>query len=67
MDKIWYRNPSKSEIIDRCGGDEKMNDQKSNAKKKQLKLNCVELMSFIYSLTEGKFAILGKCSCELSI
>jgi len=23
MDKIWYRNPSKSEVIDRCGGDEK--------------------------------------------
>jgi len=44
-----------------------MNDQKSNAKKTQKTLNCVELMSFIYSLTEGKFAILGKCSCELSI
>ena len=23
MDKIWYRNPSKSEVIGRCGGDEK--------------------------------------------
>ena len=23
MDKIWYRNPSKSEVIDSCGGDEK--------------------------------------------
>ena len=22
MDKIWYRNPSKSEVIGRCGGDE---------------------------------------------
>jgi len=22
MDKIWYRNPSKSQVIDRCGGDE---------------------------------------------
>ena len=21
MDKIWYRNPSKSEVIGRCGGD----------------------------------------------
>ena len=35
MDKIWYRNPSKSEVI---GGDEKkrmtmQNRQKSNAKK----------------------------------
>ena len=22
MDKIWYRNPSKSEVIGRCDGDE---------------------------------------------
>ena len=38
MDKIWYRNPSKSEVIGGCGGDEKprmttQNRQKSNAKK----------------------------------
>ena len=26
LDKIWYRNPSKSEVIGRCGGDEKPND-----------------------------------------
>ena len=23
MDKIWYRNLSKSEVIGRCGGDDK--------------------------------------------
>jgi len=23
MDNIWYKNPSKSEVIGRCGGDEK--------------------------------------------
>ena len=39
MDKIWYINPSKSEVIGRCGGDDKktrmttQNRQKSNAKK----------------------------------
>jgi len=26
MDKIWYRNTSKSGVIGRCGGDEKTND-----------------------------------------
>ena len=26
MDKIWDRNPSKSEVIGRCGGDKKTND-----------------------------------------
>ena len=36
MDKIWDRNPSKSAVIGRCGGDEKttQNRQKSNAKLK---------------------------------
>ena len=30
MDKIWYRNPSKSEVIGRCGGDEKTEWPKHN-------------------------------------
>ena len=30
-------NPSKLEVIGRCGRDEKTNDQKSNAKKKKEK------------------------------
>ena len=35
MDKIWYRNPSKSELIGRCGGDEKTEEPtKVNAKQK---------------------------------
>ena len=42
MNKIWYRNPSKSEVIGRCGGDEKtewprITDNKSNAKKNRFK------------------------------
>ena len=32
MDKIWYRNPSKSEVNGRCGGDEKTNDHAEPAK-----------------------------------
>jgi len=39
MAKIWDRNHSKSEVIGRCGGDEKLNDHvvptKLNAKKKK--------------------------------
>ena len=39
MDMIWDENPSKSDVIGRCGGDQKtrmitQNRQKSNAKKK---------------------------------
>ena len=26
MDKLWDRNPSKSDVIGCCDGDEKMND-----------------------------------------
>jgi len=45
MDKIWYRNPSKSEVsevIGRCGGDEKnewprRTDWSRTLKKKQKK------------------------------
>ena len=32
MDKIWYRNPSKSEVTGRCGGDEKPNDHEEPTK-----------------------------------
>ena len=47
MDKIWDRNPSKSEVIGRCGGDKKrmttQNRQKSNDKiQKNKKLTCQE-------------------------
>ena len=43
MDKIWDGNPSKSEIIGRCGGDENTrmttrNRHKSNAKKEKYNL-----------------------------
>ena len=41
MDKIWYRNPSKSEVIGHCGGDEKnewpgRTDKSRRLKKKKL-------------------------------
>ena len=40
MDKIWYRNPLKSEVIGRCDGDEitewpRRTDKKYKAKKTQ--------------------------------
>ena len=35
MDKIWYRNPSKSEVIGGCGGDEKTNDHAEQTKVKR--------------------------------
>jgi len=37
MDKIWYRNPSKLEVIGRCGGDEKTNDHAEPIKSRTLK------------------------------
>ena len=50
MDKISDRNPSKSEVIGRCGG---MNRQKSNAKKTTtfvvLKLISIKLKLTVFS------------------
>ena len=38
MDKIWDRNPSKSEVIGRCGADEKKtNDHTEPTKVERLK------------------------------
>jgi len=37
MDKIWYRNPSKSEIVGRCGGDEKNERPRRTDKSRMLK------------------------------
>ena len=43
MDKIWDRNPSKSQVIGRCGGDEKTNDHAEPLKNKVsfIKINTV--------------------------
>ena len=35
MDKIWDRNPSKSKVIGRCGGDQKTNKSQTLKKKKE--------------------------------
>ena len=37
MDKIWYRNPSKSEVIGRCGGDKKNEWPRRTDKSRTLK------------------------------
>ena len=36
MDEIWYGNPSNSEVIGRCGGDEKTNDHAEPTKSRTL-------------------------------
>ena len=37
MDKIWVRNPSKSEVIGRCGGDENTEWPRRTDKSRMLK------------------------------
>ena len=37
MDNIWYRNPSKSEVIGRCDGDEKTEWPRRTDKSRTLK------------------------------
>ena len=50
MDKIWYRNPSKSEVIGRCGGDEKTEWPRKTDKSRTLNKNKQkQLSSSIFS------------------
>ena len=58
MDKIWYRNLSKSEVIGCCGGDKKnesttQNRQKSNVKKKKKVVASHPVSCFLFCLSKG--------------
>ena len=60
MDKIWYRNPSNSEVIGCCGGDEKnewsrRTDKKSNAKKTINKKNNDITSIHLYLLKQQQY------------
>ena len=43
MDKIWYRNPLKSEVIGRRGGDEKTDGHAEPTKVERKKNNTKEI------------------------
>ena len=47
MDKIWYRNPSKSEVIGRCGGDEKNEWPRRTEKRSTLKTKTKQKSFFL--------------------
>ena len=42
---MWYRNPSQSEVIGRCGGDEKTNDHAEPKKGEREKNNVILTLS----------------------
>ena len=48
MDKIWYRNSSRSEVIGRCGGDEKTDDHAELTKVKRLIILKNKLMQGLF-------------------
>ena len=43
MDMIWYRNPSKSEVIGRSGGMKKTNDHAEPTNSRTLKIKKITL------------------------
>ena len=49
MDKIWYRNPSKSEVIGRCGGDEKNEWSRRTDKKLKIKFYYHDYTDILYA------------------
>ena len=65
MDKICDRNPSKSEVIGRCGGDEKKRMTTQNRKSRTLKNKKISPMStksnsIVKVLTcNGKYSVSG--------
>ena len=66
MEKIWYRNPSKSEVIGRCGGDEKTIDhaeqttvERKKTQNKNKKSKGFRMHSSLYCAR--KIKVLRKC------
>ena len=59
MDKIWDENPSKSEVIGRCGGDEKTND---HAEQTNLNASTKKNLSLFLFLNTIKFSYLDHLS-----
>ena len=61
MDKIWYRNPSKSEVIGRCDGDEKPEwpriPDKSRTLKKIKKYKKIHMFDTYWGFILAKFNI----------
>ena len=55
MDKIWFRNPSMSEVIGRCGGDGIKNDWPHRTdKSRMLKIKKIKKLSSVVEDIEGK-------------
>ena len=48
MDKFWDRNPSKLEVIGRCGGDEKNEWPRRTDKSRTLKKKPINLYTPVY-------------------
>jgi len=64
MDKIWYRNPSKTEVIGRCGGDEKSEWQRRTDKSRTLKKQNKTLHNCIKQQQSKEIG--GFCNCICS-
>ena len=58
MDKIWDRNPSKSEVIGRCGGDKKTEWPRRTGKSQILKKEKKEVQYYPMDAWESLFLYL---------
>ena len=71
MDKIWYRNPSNSEVIGRCGGDEKNEWPRRTDKSRTLTKN-KKTMEYSRVISEyvhlgGKAYLFAKSNFDVNI
>ena len=53
MDKIWYRNPLKSEVIGCCGGDEKTKWPSRTDKSRTLKKYIKKILKILKTIKFG--------------
>ena len=65
MDKIWYRNPSKSEVIGHCGGDDKNEWPRRTDKSRTLKKKTPKTTQTSGRTNITKFFL--QVMCELKI
>ena len=55
MDTIWYRNPSMSEVIGRCGEDKKPNDHAEPTKKSNANKTNINSQGFTLSVNPNNY------------
>ena len=64
MDKIWDRNPSKSEVIGRCGGDKKAEWPRGTDNSRTLKKHLKQQTTTYVTIRMFKYMVIPRVYCN---